>query len=294
MFCPECRSEYRQGFTECADCHVALVERLPALAQEPDHNIEVVTVYRSIDPALTMLARSLLDSAGIPYYLIRENLQDLLAGRYLVSGPTEFQVEAKDAQAAAAVLAELDTRSEALPEDEPEPSMGNCDIRSEEAGDEEGVRQVLRSSFRRDAEVTLVDQLRSHDKATISLVAICDGEVVGHVMFSPITVQYAFAGFRGLGLGPIGVRQEYQNNGIGVMLVQRGIETCREMSIDVVFVLGNPDFWGRFGFTEARQYGLSSEYNAESSFLVLELNPQSIKRLRGVVRYAEEFAACGC
>jgi putative acetyltransferase len=271
-----------------------LVERLPALPQEPDHNVEVVTVYRSIDPAMTMLARSLLDSAGIPYYLIRENLQDLLAGRYLVSGPTEFQVETKDAPAATAVLAELDAGSDALPDDEPEPSVGKCDIRAEEAGDEEGVREVLRSSFRRDAEVTLVDQLRAHDKAAISLVAICDGEVVGHVMFSPITVQYAFAGFRGLGLGPIGVRQEYQNNGIGAMLVQRGIETCRNRSIDVVFVLGNPHFWGRFGFTEARQYGLSSEYNADSSFLVLELQPQSLKRLRGVVRYSEEFAACGC
>src|ERR1051326_1390180 len=111
MFCPECRSEYRPGFKECSECHVPLVETLPPIA-EPTLEIEVVTGYRSTDPALTMLARSLLDSAGIPYTLNRENLQDLMAGRYLVSGPTEFQVEAKDAEAAAAVLAELDARPE--------------------------------------------------------------------------------------------------------------------------------------------------------------------------------------
>jgi putative acetyltransferase len=58
--------------------------------------------------------------------------------------------------------------------------------------------------------------------------------------------------------------------------------------------LGNPDFWQRFGFQPTRPLGLFSEYNAENSFLVLELKPETLKRIRGLVKYTPEFAECGC
>ena len=113
-------------------------------------------------------------------------------------------------------------------------------------------------------------------------------------MFSPVTVEKSFTGFRGVGLGPLGVRSEFQNNGIGSKLVQRGIEECRRAAYDAIFVLGNPDFWRRFGFAQASDYGLTSQYNAEHSFLDLELKAGTIPRLNGLVRYAAEFDDCGC
>ena len=62
----------------------------------------------------------------------------------------------------------------------------------------------------------------------------------------------------------------------------------------MIFVLGNPDFWQRFGFAQASEYGLCSEYNAEHSFLVLELNTGRVQKIKGLVRYSRDFADCGC
>ena len=82
-------------------------------------------------------------------------------------------------------------------------------------------------------------------------------------------------------VGHIAVRPEFQNNGIGAKLVQAWIDACRRAGYDVIFVLGNPDFWQRFGFAQASEYGICSEYNAEHSFLVLEAFTISIRSFIG-------------
>jgi putative acetyltransferase len=301
MFCPQCRSEYRPGFTECSECHVPLVAVLPpesAVPAEPDARI--VTVYRTGDSALIALARSLLDSAGIPNEAKGEGVQDFFAlGRVannfnIVVGPVDIQVEEKDAKEAAALLKDLEANAVELADDDREVITAECEIREETPADVEAIREVNIQAFRRKAESRLVDLLRAHNHSLISLVAVCGDEIAGHVMFSPIAVEKSFEGFRSAGLGPLAVRREFQNNGIGSKLVKSGIEECRRRGYDAIFVLGNPDFWRRFGFAQASNYGLTSEYNAEYSFLVLELKAGTLAKTNGLVRYSTEFAECGC
>lgn len=109
MYCPECRSEYREGFTTCADCEVALIAELPP----EDHTGEsLVTVYEIGDPGRLALAYSLLNDAGIPYFQKGESLQDLfgrIGGFSPVAGPVQIQVPESRAQEAQDLLADLES-----------------------------------------------------------------------------------------------------------------------------------------------------------------------------------------
>ena len=76
MFCPECLTEYRQGFTECADCHVPLVERLPDPEPETDHtgeDLDVLIRTGLCEPAAISLVKDLLTEAGIPFFVMDQN-----------------------------------------------------------------------------------------------------------------------------------------------------------------------------------------------------------------------------
>jgi len=115
MFCPQCRTEYREGFTSCSDCGVSLVTRLP---REPTlEYVQLVTVLTTGHEGLIALARSLLDAAGIPYTLKGESLQDLFAlgrigsGFNPVVGPVEIQVNQEDERKAKELLADLREQS---------------------------------------------------------------------------------------------------------------------------------------------------------------------------------------
>src|SRR5215831_16230490 len=149
MFCPECRSEYRAGFTECSECHLRLVEVLPESAEtggEP--NARIVTVYRTSDSALVSVARSLLESAGIVYEAKGDNLGDLFAvGRIAnsfnpVVGPVEFQVEEKDATEAEALLKDLEANVQPVADDEMTEVVGECEIRAERTSDADAIAYV--------------------------------------------------------------------------------------------------------------------------------------------------------
>lgn len=117
MYCPECGGEYREGFLECADCGVPLVENPPAPEEHPD--LELVTVLETGDPALLAVAESLLIDAEIRYLKRGDFLQDLFAlGRFgtgssPVTGPVAVQVAKENAGAALEILAEIETEEPA-------------------------------------------------------------------------------------------------------------------------------------------------------------------------------------
>src|SRR5678816_2073918 len=144
-------------------------------------------------------------------------------------------------------------------------------------------------AFGNTAEALLVDRLRAANKAVISRVAILDGRVVGHILFSPITVERAQARLRGLGLAPMSVLPEFQNRGIGSSLVRDGLEMCRQRGFELVVVLGHLRFYPRFGFTRAKDHGLDNEYDALDNFMVIELKEGVLKAVTGLVKYAQEF-----
>jgi hypothetical protein len=120
MICPECGSEYREGFTRCSDCDIDLVE---PLAEEPE--MQLVRVYEGFNPALLPLVESLLNEADIEFMKRGEPLQDLFAGGRLfggnqVVGPVEFWVSTDNAERARELLAGVDDSLEVEQEFEEE------------------------------------------------------------------------------------------------------------------------------------------------------------------------------
>lgn len=168
------------------------------------------------------------------------------------------------------------------------------EIRNETSDDRPAVRELNEWAFGRPNEATLVEMLRLANKALVSLVALDQGRVVGHILFSPVTVALASENFSGVGLGPMSVLPEVQNKGIGSRLVREGLEACRRKGYDAVVVLGHTKFYPRFGFSKAKDYGLDNEYNALDAFMVIELKGGVLEGINGLVRYAPEFRDAGC
>ncbi|MGB8780058.1 MAG: N-acetyltransferase [Candidatus Bathyarchaeia archaeon] len=162
-------------------------------------------------------------------------------------------------------------------------------ISRERQSDISAVRKVNERAFKGPMEARLVDLLREANKATISLVAKFDNRVVGHILFSPITIESNPKNMRGLGLAPLAVLPEYQRRGIGSTLVTKGLEECRKKRFEIVVVLGDVRYYARFGFKPARLYGLSNEYNADENFMVLELKEGALNSVSGLVKYQPEF-----
>ena len=172
--------------------------------------------------------------------------------------------------------------------------LAMTEIRSEHPGDVTAIRVVNERAFGSPGEAELVEKLRSANKAVVSLVAQRGDQVVGHILFSPITVANAPGSFRGVGLAPMSVLPEFQDSGIGSRLVREGLVACRQAGYDIVVVLGHINYYPRFGFARAKDYGLDNEYDAADAFMVLELNGGALKRVSGLVKFAPEFQEAGC
>jgi len=151
------------------------------------------------------------------------------------------------------------------------------------------VLEVNERAFGTPLEAGIVDALRGSD-GSISLVATSGDRVVGHIFFTPVTVDSS-AGVRVAGLAPMAVLPEYQRGGIGSRLVTAGLDACRRHGYAAVVVIGHPEYYPRFGFTRAGEHGLSCEFPVPpEAFMVLALDPGILARLSGMVRYRPEFA----
>ena len=162
-------------------------------------------------------------------------------------------------------------------------------IRNEAPGDIEAIHAVNRAAFQTDAESELVNSLRRLGGPVISLVAMEGGTVVGHIMFSPVSLTGHPAAFI-MGLAPMAVHPDRQRRGIGSALVAAGLAACRELGAGAVVVLGHAAYYPRFGFTPASRFGLRSEYTVPNDvFMALELQPGYLDGMTGLIRYHEAF-----
>ena len=171
-------------------------------------------------------------------------------------------------------------------------------IRDEQPDDVDSVQQLLVHAFGRKNESHLVARMRRLKIAPISLVAVdCSAKnpvksdrIVGHIMFSPVTVNNGAPPVRALGLAPVAVIPERQRQGIGSILIETGLAKCRHQGVDVVVVLGHHDYYPRFGFKPAHARGLTCEYKSPpESFMVVELRPNALNICKGLVRYHATF-----
>ncbi len=124
-------------------------------------------------------------------------------------------------------------------------------MRPERPEDADTIREVTRAAFEQaphssGTEAAIVDGLRAAGALVVSLVAVENEEVVGHVAFSPVTIDGAATGW--FGLGPVSVRPDRQGAGIGQALIRQGLDRLRLMGAQGCVVLGEPDYYRRFGF----------------------------------------------
>lgn len=149
-------------------------------------------------------------------------------------------------------------------------------IRSEEPADAIAVRAVNEAAFDSGLEADIVEAIRNQKDASISLVADSSEGILGHILFSSISLS-GHTELRVMGLGPMAVLPVYQRQGIGSALVREGLNRCREMGCDAVVVLGHSEYYPRFGFVPASRYGISCEYDVpDDVFMLIELRPGSL------------------
>ncbi len=163
-------------------------------------------------------------------------------------------------------------------------------IRPESENDSEAIYFINVAAFPTTAEAELVNGLRRDADPFLSLVAENDGEICGHILFTPATALEN-PGLKILGLAPMAVTPDKQNQGIGSALVRAGLERARELGYQAVIVLGHPEYYPKFGFQPASSFGIRSEYNVpDEVFMAQELVPGSLEFTSGLVKYHPAFA----
>ena len=167
-------------------------------------------------------------------------------------------------------------------------------IRPEQSADALAIADINDRAFGGSDESKLVDAIRRSGHPVISLVAEIAGVSVGHILFSPVTIDVPDPPVAALGLAPMAVLPEHQRQGIGSQLVDAGLIECRQRGCEVVIVLGHTEFYPRFGFRPARLLGLQSEYSdAGDAFMAIELKEGVLAGRTGLARYLPEFASVG-
>jgi putative acetyltransferase len=166
------------------------------------------------------------------------------------------------------------------------------EIRPERPADVEAIRAVNEAAFGRADEATLVGRLRARADVYLGLVAVDGDAVVGHIVFTPVTLHCYQAPYRVMALAPMAVLPAWQRRGVGSALVRAGLDACRTAGHDVVVVVGHPAFYPRFGFVRARPLGLLADPPCpDEAFMVAELTPGALRGRRGVVLYGGDFGA---
>lgn len=167
---------------------------------------------------------------------------------------------------------------------------GVIQIRVATPDDEAALVRVHREAFGRAEEAELARRLHARGSDCVSLAAFEGDALVGHVLFSPVTVGGHIFAKPPMGLGPVGVLPTLQRGGTGIALCRAGIEACRARGAPFLVVLGHPAYYPRFGFAPASRFGLTyAEMPPRDAFMAMELVPGALAGVTGSVRYGPEF-----
>ena len=161
-------------------------------------------------------------------------------------------------------------------------------VRPAEPRDAAAIRAVHLAAFPTAVEADLVGRLDAGRDSVVSLAVDADGELVGHVLLSRMRVSGDGREFRALGLGPVGVIPGHQGAGLGAALIGGALAIARATGEELVFVLGEPDYYRRFGFSAAAAAPFASPY-AGPYFMALALSPDLKLPVAGQAAYAKAF-----
>jgi putative acetyltransferase len=168
----------------------------------------------------------------------------------------------------------------------------DVEIRSETEDDFNAITLINDLAFGGTGESELITNLRNTNDfiPDLSLVALVDDRILGHILFYPIAIEAANNTSPTISLAPMAVHPDYQKKGIGTKLVIDGLQRCKDMHFDSVIVLGHPNYYPRFGFKPASQWNLYSDFEApDEAFMALELEVNSLAGKNGKVVYPKEY-----
>lgn len=156
------------------------------------------------------------------------------------------------------------------------------------------MREVVNLAFQNDdeGEADLIEALRAEPGYTpeLSLVAVRDGAIVGHVIFSEARIETDSGVVPAMALGPLCVHPDRQQQGIGGQLVREGLEACRRQGHRIAVVIGHSTYYPRFGFQRGRPLGIEMSLGRlEQSRMVMELAPGALDGVRGMVYFSPVF-----
>lgn len=160
-------------------------------------------------------------------------------------------------------------------------------IRDAVAADQRAIHDLVAAAFERSDEADLVDRLRADGDALVELAAEHYDAIVGHVLYSRLTIERDGGAINAAALAPVSVAPSLQRQGIGAALIRAGNERCRALGLQAIIVVGHPDYYPQFGFSAKTAESLNAPFSG-SAFMALELLPGALEA-GGRVRYAAAF-----
>lgn len=165
-------------------------------------------------------------------------------------------------------------------------------IRQEQTADYDSVYQIVKKAFESAEhcdgnEQDLVVALRKSKSfiPELSLVAIEDGKMVGHILFTKASVNHMEV----LALAPLSVLPEYQNRGIGLSLIKEGHKIAAELGYKYSVVLGHSNYYPKAGYVRASQYGIKAPFEVEDESFMAVCLSANMDKLNGVIEYDKAF-----
>lgn len=165
-------------------------------------------------------------------------------------------------------------------------------IEAETHDDYDKITKLHTEAFNGDNEAKLVEKLRKTQKYNfkLSLVAKYKNQIIGHVLFYPVEINTGVKKCKTLALAPISVLPNSQHQGVGSRLIRKGLEKARRLRFKSVIVVGHSEYYPRFGFKKASEYGISAPFDVpDTAIFAIELEKDGLKNCSGIVEYPKEF-----
>ncbi len=171
------------------------------------------------------------------------------------------------------------------------------EVRQEKPLDYKVVSELIESAFQKEKlsdhkEHFLVDRLRKSTSfiPELSMVALSDGKIIGHILLTRIKVKNNQTEFESLALAPVSVMPEFQEMGIGKKLIEEAHEKAKELGYKSIILLGHENYYPKFGYLRADTFGIDLPFDVpKENCMAIELIEHGLLGVSGTVEYPKEF-----